>query len=66
LHTGAYQKCSLRDQAAHFKRHRYPQPSIGWESYGRVEGKIEGPEMNENPTGGPIESTNLEIWELYD
>jgi hypothetical protein len=27
-------------------------------SYGKVGGRIEGPEGDGNPTGGPIESTN--------
>ena len=31
--------------------------------YGRVRGRIEGPQGNGNPTGSPTVSTNLDLWE---
>ena len=32
------------------------------DSYGRVGGRIEGPEGDRNSTGRPTESTNLDPW----
>jgi hypothetical protein len=32
-------------------------------SYGRIEGRIVGPEGNKNSTGRPTESTNLDPWD---
>jgi hypothetical protein len=32
------------------------------DSYGRVGGRIEGPEWDRNSTGRPTESTNLDLW----
>ena len=36
------------------------------DTYGRVEGKIKGPEVDGNPTERPTESTNLDPWELSE
>jgi hypothetical protein len=36
------------------------------DSYGRVEGRIKDPEIDENPIGSPTESTNLQAWELSE
>ena len=34
------------------------------DSYGRVGVRTEGPEGDGNPTGGPTESTSLDLYEL--
>jgi hypothetical protein len=36
------------------------------DSYGRVGGRIEGPEGDRNSTGRPTKSTHLDPWELSD
>jgi hypothetical protein len=36
------------------------------ESYGRVEGRIEGPEGDRYSSGRPTESTNLDLWEFSE
>jgi hypothetical protein len=36
------------------------------EPYGRVGGRIVGPEGDRNTTGRPTESTNLDPWELSE
>ena len=36
------------------------------DSYRRVRGKIEGNEGNENTTGKPTQSTNLDLWEFSE
>jgi hypothetical protein len=34
--------------------------------YAKAGGRTEGPEGDENPTGGSTESTNLNLWELSE
>ena len=36
------------------------------DSYRSVRGKIEGNEGNENTTGKPTQSTNLDLWEFSE
>ena len=36
----------------------------GRDTYGRVVGRIKGREVDENSTGRPIKSTNLDPWKL--
>jgi hypothetical protein len=36
------------------------------DSSGRVGGKIEGPEGDQNSTGSPTESTNLDSWRVSE
>jgi hypothetical protein len=48
-------------------RSRHPQPKMEVrDTYGRVEGKIKGPEVDGNPTERPTESTHLDPWELSE
>jgi hypothetical protein len=36
------------------------------DTHGRVGGRIEGPEVDENFTGRPTKSINLDPWELSE
>ena len=36
------------------------------DSYGRVSGRVEGPEDDRNSTAKPIESNNLDSWQLSE
>jgi hypothetical protein len=36
------------------------------DTYGKVRGRIDGPQGDGNPTGRPTVSTNLDPWELIE
>jgi hypothetical protein len=55
--------------AADSDRCRHPQPNSGWSlgnSYGRIGGRIMGPEGDKNSTGRLTESTNLDPWDSLE